>query len=463
MRGAVAVLPIVVFACSSEDGSTATAAGGGGSSDGGAAFGGSWAGGGTSGNGGTNTGGSAADAGFDAGTSAPVIETIHDHHRYIATKMFGGWGPHLGHLLRAPESSGNGSTLWLADDHCAQPGSTGTPCDVNHDHTLGYFERTPSGWIQRHTIALPGTIQQNTGSIVSPDGTKITTFGLDIAGNHIIECNYDPKTGPLGCNPLTFTTLLPSSNYMGAAISPQGHRLVWWTTVVDNGAGSFHYIVDYGGGWNGPRSGDCGGYNDASYINIAFGGVAPSDFTMHAQLVSGAAPNWSFLGAIGQGNLSTTDPVSWQNALSVTGDTVSSTNDIWTDAATGDTHVIARTTDGAAPYFHRPAGGAWSGATFVLPATYRARFVPTGDRLFLIYGPAAGGLAYRVAEKADRVPGAPIAWDSLAESHVELPADFGMVMAIYPESPVYQPTSATGAHVAIVGETAQWSVTHVQL
>ena len=46
-------------------------------------------------------------------------------------------------------------------------------------------------------------------------------------------------------------TLVPSSNYLGAAISPLGYRMVWWTGVVDGGGGSFHYVVDYGGGWNG--------------------------------------------------------------------------------------------------------------------------------------------------------------------------------------------------------------------
>ena len=74
---------------------------------------------------------------------------ITDHHRYIpgASGMFGGFGPHLGHLVRAKTSSGTGEALWLVDDYCAQsePGL----CDVYDDHTLAYYEWTASGWMSR--------------------------------------------------------------------------------------------------------------------------------------------------------------------------------------------------------------------------------------------------------------------------------------------------------------------------
>jgi hypothetical protein len=130
-----------------------------------------------------------------------------------------------------------------------------------------------------------------------------------------LPCKYAPASGPLGCAPLPFT-LGVDANYIGAAISPTGARMVWWTDVVDGGGGTFEYVVDYGGGWNGPRAGSAGGYDDASYINIAFGaGSDQGRFTMHVQLVSGLAPNWTFLGAVGSGDLGTTDPVSWQNVL----------------------------------------------------------------------------------------------------------------------------------------------------
>ncbi len=452
--------------CESADGGP----GGGGSHTGGAATGGGGAGGlggaagaGATGGAGADGGGGAGGAGGAGGSTAPpVLEVITDHHRFIDGQMFGGWGPHLGHLVRANASTGGGTSLWFVDDWCAQPGDPGTVCDVFDDHTLGYFELTDMGWQKQATVSIPGQVQQNTATIAATGGDLLHSYGVDVANNVLRECSYSPVNGPAGCVALPFT-LPASSNYLGAALSPQGHRMVWWTVVVDGGGGSFHYIIDYGGGWNGPRSGGAAGYNDASYINIAFGGTGHSnDFTMHVQFVSGLAPNWGFHGAVGYGDMGTTDPVTWAMALApVSLDGIMSTNDIWTDPDSNDTHVVARSEAGAAVYYHRPSGGNWSAPLFTLPATYRARFIFSGDRLVLVYGPKSGDLAYRVAAKSDRPAGSPITWASLTETLVALPSSFGGVMAIYPESPAYQNAPAAGLHVALVGATDQNVVLHV--
>jgi len=467
------MLPVLTVAgceCESTDSTTGTggshaAGGGGGAAVGGGGAGGAAGGAGGSGGSGGSGGTSAGGAGGSGGQSpAPVLTPITDRHRFIDGQMFGGWGPHLGHLVRARASTGSGNTLWFVDDYCAQPGDSGTGCDVLHDHTLGYFELTDTGWQERATVALPGQVQQNTGTIVAAGGETTYSYGVDVTGHVLQECAYSPTTGPAGCSALPFT-LPASSNYLGAALSPQGYRLVWWTEVVDGGGGSFHYVIDYGGGWNGPRSGGAGGYNDASYINIAFGGSNhQNDFTMHVQLVSGLAPNWGFHGGVGYGDMSTTDPVTWSMALSpANGSPIVSTNDVWTDPDTNDTHLIARSEAGEAVYYHRPSDGTWSAPLFMLPATYRARFVLSEDRLVLVYGPNAGDLAYRVAAKSDRPSGSPIAWAGLAETLVALPASFGAVLAIYPESPAYQDLPASGVHVALVGATAQNEVLHVAI
>jgi hypothetical protein len=431
------------------------AAGAGASTGAAAAEGGGGAQGGTGG-----AGGSGGQAGT-GGAAGPQMETITLEHRYVPNQMFGGWGPHLGHLVRARASTGIGTSLWFVDDLCSQsPGPSA--CDVLHDHTLGYFERVDAAWEPRASVALPGEIQQNTATIAAADGDALDTYGVDVGAHTLLECRYLPSAGPAGCAALPFT-LGAGSNYLGAAISPQGYRLVWWTGVQDGGGGTFHYVVDYGGGWNGPRSGDAGGYNDASYINIAFGtGPYANEFTMHVQLVSGWAPNWSFLGAVGYGDLGTSEPVSWAMALAPpAGDAVVSTNDVWTDPDSNDSHLVARTDSGAAAYYHRPAGGSWSAALWTLPATYRARFVFAEDRLVLVYGPNGGDLAYRMATKADRPVGSPIAWGDIPETVVTLPQDFGSVDAIYPESPAYQTGAASGIHVALVGSSEQNRVLHV--
>ncbi len=416
------------------------------------------------GNAGAASVGGAGGDGVGGQTATPTFEVITDRHRYDPGKMFGGWGPHLGHLMRAQASDVSGSTLWWVDDHCAQAPGPGAVCDVNDNHSLGYFELSANGWSERAVIALPGTIQQNTATIVDPASGELQTFGIDSGASALYMCRYHPTAGGLGCQGLPFT-LVASSNYVGAAVSPAGHKLVWWTGVVDGGGGTFHYIVDYGGGWNGPRSGGAGGYNDASYIHVAFGGATANDFTMHGQLVAGQSPNWTFLGAVGYGDLGTTLPVSWSLALSPPeGTAVISTNDIWTDPASGDTHLVARLESGAAAYYHRPPGGSWSNVSFELAATYRARFVFSEDHLVLVYGPNAGGIAYRSAGPLARVAGLPIDWGALTEHTVEvLPPGFGQLYAIYPESPMYQHEAAEGVHVAVVGSAEQHVAAHVVL
>ncbi|MFO0566274.1 MAG: hypothetical protein U0263_11465 [Polyangiaceae bacterium] len=409
---------------------------------------------------GEDVGSDASNDAADAGSSVTMSE-IHQQHRFISGAMFGGWGPHLGHLVRAPASSGAIDALWFVDDVCAQTAADGPVCDVNHDHTLGYYERDGAGWHHRGDVTLPGMVQQNTATVMSKG--ELQTFGIDVGAHVIRECKYAAKTGPGGCATLPFT-LGANANYIGAAVSPSGARLVWWTGVVDGGGGTFHYVVDYGGGWNGPRSGSAAGYNDASYANVAFGGDSATRVTFHGQLVSGLAPNWGFLGAVGYGDLATTDAVAWMDELvPVASDAVVSTNDVWTDPKTGDTHLVARTAGGSAAYFHRPKAGTWSAATFTWPATYRARFVPSGTRLGLVYGPNQGNLAYRIANEADRPAGSPIAWGDLLEQTVALPAGFGAVLAIYPETTAYQTSSVSNLNVALVGKGKEHVVLHVGL
>lgn len=393
--------------------------------------------------------------GYDVTTAVVTTD-----HRFIDGAMFGGWGPHLGHLLT--DASG---TAYFVDDVCAQaPGGPLAKCDVLDDHTLGYFRRGPARWTPIGTIDLPGTVQQNTASILSADGASLETFGIDVASNHVVECAFPLPSGPPSCASLPFV-LGPSSNYIGAAISPAGYRMVWWTGVVDGGGGSFHYIVDYGGGWNGPRSGTAAGYNDASYIHIGFPTDAPARFVMHAQLVSGLAPNWSFFGGVGVGDLTTTDPVAFTLPLAAVGgsDPIASTDDVWVDPVTQDEHLLARTEAGAAAYFHRAPGGDWSPALFVLASTFRARFAAHGDRVALVSGPSGGGLAVRVAGPGDRVAGAPIDWQGIAPIQPSLPPGYADVYAIYPAGPPYQLAGGPDIELAVVAAERQNEVLAVRL
>lgn len=375
--------------------------------------------------------------------------------------MFGGWGPHLGHLVRASRPDGSGTDLYWVDDLCSQqvPGD----CDVLHNRRIGIFRREPSGWRKLATLPLPPGVQQNTATLA--DGDMLRTYGIQVGAEpRVVECAYSLRTGRGSCTTLP-VTIGPSANYVGAARSPTGARLVHWTHVMDGGGGSFSYIVHSGNGWSGPRTGGIGGYNDCAYVHVAFE-VGSSRLTLFGQVVSGTAPNWSYGTLVGQADLATATPVQWANRLrSPEGDAIISTNDLLIDDVTGDAHLLARTARGAAVYFVRPRpeqpGQPWSGPLFVEPASFRARLLATPQELLLVYGPDAGGLQVRAMPRAALRPGQPVPWASLPPRPLPLPSGFGRVLGIYPVSTVYQSVPTPALELAVVGSARQNEVVFI--
>ncbi len=407
---------------------------------------------------GTTTDGPAATADAasttsDGGGTTVQIEVVTDEHRTVPNVMFGGWGPHLGHLMRVAQSDGTSALYWV-DDVCSQ---TQAPiCADNHDFAVGVFRRDGAQWTDLGETALPGTVQQNTGSLAL--GSVLHSFGVDVANNVVVDCAYDTVATTRGCTSLPLT-LNANSNYIGAALSRQGAEVVWWTEVKDGGGGAFDYVVNYGGGWNGPRTGPVGGYNDASYIDVAFDGVT-DDFTMLGELVSGLAPDWTFTGGIGDGNLATTDAVTWALSLaSPAGDSLQSTNDVFIDPTTDDAHLLAQATSGAPIYYFRPSGGAWSAPLYLINNGYRARFVPVGAGLAMVYGVAGAGLQYKLAPTL--TAGTAIDWAQLPPHAVPLPSGYDSLYAIYPEDTIYQTAAPEVIHVVVVGADRQWEALHV--
>ncbi len=389
----------------------------------------------------------------DAPTATPTasFSVVTDRHRYAPGAMFGGWGSHLGHLVRLDNS------LFWVDDACTQ--STPGDCDASFNRRLEYRELVEDAWILRRALVLPAGIQQNTGTIV--DGNTLASFGVDIATRQIIECRMQPGTWSGSCAPITSGVLPASSNYVGAAISPEGYPLVWATTVVDGGGGSFHWFVNYGAGWNGPRTGPIGGFNDASYINIAFGDDA-TDFVMHAQMVSGIAPNWSFIAAMADGDATSLDPMTFTTMPAAEGDALMSTNDVIIDPQTGDTHVLARTLAGKVAYAHRPEGGVWSEPTIWFGPTLRARWVLLANQtLLLVHGRGAEGLVVHSFPPEVRTAGEPLEVGSAPEFIVDLPDGYDQLFAIYPEVAVYQQVPPGSLNVVLVGADRQNEVLHV--
>ena len=129
---------------------------------------------------------------------------------------------------------------------------------MNVNRRIDAFRLAATGWERRASVALPAGVQQNTGTIVT--GDSFATYGIDTVASRPVECVLVPTTLASSCT--TVPVALPArTNYVGAAIAPSGTKLVWATTVADGGGGSFHWMANYGAGWNGPRSGAVGGYN----------------------------------------------------------------------------------------------------------------------------------------------------------------------------------------------------------
>ncbi len=390
----------------------------------------------------------AADASVDTSTDTSAstgdrawrfrTQVITEEHRSVPGKMFGGWGPHLGHMVRV------GAALYFVDDACA-PGS----CDVNVDARLDYWKIGASTIDLIGSVSLPGGVQQNMGTV--GDGTTLWSYGVAVAGQYLTECASIAGGAAAACNALP-VDIGPNANYVGAAIHPGGSRMTWLTNVVDGGGGSFRFYANYGGGWNGPRLGAIGGYNGAGYINAGFlDPVNPGPFILSAELVSGLAPSWTFVGGVGMGSLGTANAVAWSLAGSLPGDPTISTADLWVDPASGDTHVLARSASGKLVYLYRSSAGAWAAPVVASPSSYLGRFVMTGGRLFVAHDVSGMGLV--VQELALTSGGGPLDWTTSTPVSVPLPAGYQNLYAIYPETDTYQTTPVNGVNLGIVSST----------
>lgn len=391
--------------------------------------------------------------------SAIDVSIVSDQHRAVPGAMFGGWGPHLGHLLR--RANGSVDETWLADDACVRNVS----CNVNQNIRVDLHrrDRGKRDWQRVDEIFLPLGVQQNTGALLA--GDRILVYGINVISHRVVECFKNLLNGSKGCNDLP-GDIGAGTNYVGAAISPRGFRMAWYTKVVDGGGGSFSFFADYGGGWNGPRTGPIGGYNDASYVNIAFGANGnPDQFLMHGQLVSGKAPAWSFVGAAGSGDISSASSVTWTTPFMATANaSVQSTNDVAIDPVTGDTHLVARLSNGDAAYYFAPKGQSFQGPLHVFAQSFRARlvFLASGD-LVLARSVKGKGLAVQMAPKAGRSAGRPVTWNTLPEIVPALPKGYEDLLAIYSQSSVYQTAPVVSVELALVGSARENEVAYVRI
>ncbi len=289
---------------------------------------------------------------------------ITDQHRFADGAMGGFWGHHLGHMVRTATQG-----LWYVDD---------TGRDVNIDPNINYFRYNGTAWQLMKTLANPLTIQQNDATVAV--GDTIYSYGVNITGGYIEEAVCDTRTNTASYN-RRIRYIGRSTNYIGAAVSPGGTRVVWWTRVVDaNGPSDWVYMYNKGSGWS-PSIVSSIPANDFSYVFSSF--LNDSTFYAGGEIPGGNAPNWTFGAAAGKVVLG--KPIAEFSIMK--GDNVSA-NDIWVNRANGDVHFLVYGSYGGFGYFYKPAGGAWTDTVALfdnLTSVSRCRFIDVPDgNLYLV-------------------------------------------------------------------------------
>ena len=312
----------------------------------------------------------------------------------------GGWGPHLRPMMRTDRG------MWFAVDEATSL--------VTNLRSL-FYRFDGARWLlagqQEH---MPG-VQQNCARVyVEPN---IWTYGIapGKTATHLMEAWYRTTEGEqesgtrwLEVNGHPFV-LPEGSNYVGAAVSPAGCRMVWYTTVGDHctnrpGSWSYLYQLEPGGSWQGPVVTPLVTgpflWVALGYVHLAFKDA--HTVSLVGQLVVTHCPGPDYRAAVAEFDISAGENPFFA-PLALPGSPQSSSGDIWVDRRTGDTHVIARAVlAGRNAYYYKPGDQPWGGEpapVAILEDTYRARFTvdaPDGQ-LYLIQGgvSAPGGVEVR--------------------------------------------------------------------
>ena len=199
---------------------------------------------------------------------------VSDQHRFQDGAMGGSWGHHLGHMVRTATQG-----LWYVDD---------TGRDVTIDPNITYHRFDGTQWVLMRTLANPQTIQQNTVTLAI--GDSLFTYGLNTASGYVEEAVCDTRTNTASYNRrIRYTGL--GRNYIGAAVSPGGTRVVWWVrNVAPIGPSDWVYMYNKGDGWSNSIISSVPA-NDFSYVFASF--LNDTTFHVGGELVYGYGP-WTF-------------------------------------------------------------------------------------------------------------------------------------------------------------------------
>jgi hypothetical protein len=366
----------------------------------------------------------------------------------------GGYAPHARGLMRASDGS-----LWFALDRPNGP-------HVNQG-TYYYRQDLVSGaWqLMGETEFLPPVAASAT-TLMKDDVIYTYAIGQYSA---IIQESHFSTTDPTfrgsrqiysGGSPLTVEA------YPGAAVSPAGHRVVWWTEYPQYGTGTFVYLYDVGNGWEGPVVTPVDSYLGFAYFYAQF--VSDTHLIMAGELFRRGATEFSVVFQAEVAELEIGQQLELVAGLySHTGDIIRSVSDLWVDPSTGDVHILAesegyRSGDDytfnlqsrSLYYFHKPANEAWAENNYALyrfDNTFRGRFLVSPTDLKLIRGDTNGG-GIRVATVARADIDGALDWETIPEMQLaDLPFGFVMADGIWTETPFLQTEPVVGTSFVFTG------------
>ena len=382
----------------------------------------------------------------------PVL--LSDQNRKQDGVAFGGWGPHLRSVLRM-----NDDSLWYVMDH-----SKG---DVKNNDQLYYLQQQDGLW--RRVVEqdlIPGA---NQGYAHVTNGKEIFSYGVNFRLEELHECKLHTESlVRLGCTVVRNNIGDPialggGANYVGAAISPQGTRLVWWVVVTPAGTQQWRYVYNRGDRWQGPI---CTNLSETrgglSYIYVRF--VNENRVALSGQLWVGAFPDGSAQATLTHFRLG--DPIQGYHTLKSPDEKgfPKSGSDLWVNQESATVHAVVEgfgngLCDNKVHYYTFNLREPWRELTPLqsFQGYFRARFtqLEKGD-LFLVLGGATGSSRIDVLHMTKNRITDPVNWKLANKLAPAMPGKTHYApTAIWIENRAYQTTAVKDLSFAITGEYPQ--------
>ncbi len=374
---------------------------------------------------------------------------VSTRNRYYDGSLMGGWGPHLRPLLRDSQSR-----LW----HVVDAGR-----DNAHNESLLYYRFDGAWRLVAEQPQIPG-VQQNAASVLHADALRTYAVATTVP-RRIEECVLAVSSSePLGCSSISSggnpIEPPPESNYVGAAVSPTGTIVIWWTRVgVPPGTGELLYVFNDGTGWSAPIATDLAPYHALGYVYVAF--VSGSELVLGAEAMELSSGSTAFSGVLARMTIG--QPLTDLTVLHVDAtERMEAVEDVWLEEVTGTLHVVAHDPQAdRVGWFAVPIASLGTGpliAAGIFDDAFRARFVEDGGGgLHLALGAEDGGSSppLRIFTSSILDAQSPIDWSMTSVRVVPMPGaleEWTWPSGIYVESASMQEEPPVARHLVFVGE-----------